>query len=149
MTAHLELDLHDELLAVCRLGTDEPTPVWVEAASGPLVSITRTRDEVSVVVAEEHVPPAVRAQTGWRALSVRGPLAFSMVGVLAALAVPLAEAQVPISSCRPSTLIGCSSVRTGWTRCWPRSKPPAIGCTCEAEYRSQHTIRRCTAAVRL
>jgi uncharacterized protein len=96
MAAHLELDLHDELLAVCRLGTDEPTPVWVEAASGPLVSITRTRDEVSVVVAEEHVPPAVRAQTGWRALSVRGPLAFSMVGVLAALAVPLAEAQVPI-----------------------------------------------------
>jgi uncharacterized protein len=96
MTAHLALDLHDELLAVCRLGPDEPTPAWVEAAPGPLVSITRTRDEVSVVVAEAHVPPDVRAQTGWRALSVRGPLAFSMVGVLAALAAPLAEAQVPI-----------------------------------------------------
>jgi uncharacterized protein len=96
MTTQLELDLHAEPLAICRFGPDEPTPAWVEAATGPLVSITRTRDESSVVVAQEHVPPGVRAQTGWRTLAVRGPLAFSLTGVLASLAVPLAEAQVPI-----------------------------------------------------
>lgn len=96
MTTHLDLDLHAEPMAIWRLGPDEPTPAWVEAAAGPLVSVTRTPDEVSVVAAEQHMPPDVQAMTGWRALSVRGPLAFSLTGILASLAVPLAEAQVPI-----------------------------------------------------
>jgi hypothetical protein len=37
MAIHLELDLHAEPLAICRFGPDEPTPAWVEAATGPLV----------------------------------------------------------------------------------------------------------------
>jgi uncharacterized protein len=93
---HLDLDLHAEPLAVCRLRPDAPTPSWVEIARGPLVSITRTRHELSLVVLQELVPPGVDAETGWRALSVRGPLAFSLTGVLASLAAPLADAGVPI-----------------------------------------------------
>jgi uncharacterized protein len=38
----------------------------------------------------------VRAERGFRALAVAGPLDFALTGVLAALAVPLAEAGVPI-----------------------------------------------------
>ena len=49
-----------------------------------------------MVCPEENVPAAVRHQAGWRALAVRGPLAFELTGVLASLASPLAEAGVPI-----------------------------------------------------
>lgn len=81
-------------LAVCRLSPDAGLADWMQA--GPLASITRTADELSVVCAESAVPPEVRREAGWRALRVDGPLAFSMTGVLAGLAVPLAEARIPI-----------------------------------------------------
>lgn len=92
----MELDVHPTRLAVCRLDPSEPAPAWVEDAAGPLVSVTRTAEELSVVVPEEAVPEQVRAEPGWRALSVRGPLDFSLTGVLASLAGPLAEAGIPI-----------------------------------------------------
>lgn len=92
----MELDLHATLLAVCHLPPDDAVPVWVDLASQPLVSITRTASELSLVLPEADVPAGVQAQAGWRALSVRGPLPFHLTGILASLAAPLAEAGVPI-----------------------------------------------------
>jgi hypothetical protein len=42
------------------------------------------------------VPEAVRCARGWRCLRVAGSLDFSLVGVLASLLVPLAEAGVTV-----------------------------------------------------
>jgi uncharacterized protein len=92
----VELELWAPRLAVCRLGSDEPVPEWASRATNGLLSVTRTPDELSVVVAETAVPPGVRTDGGWRALSVVGPLSFSLTGVLASLAAPLATAGVPI-----------------------------------------------------
>jgi uncharacterized protein len=92
----MELDHHATDLAVCRLPADDAVPTWALRASGPLVSITRTPSELSVVLPQADVPAHVRAEPGWRALAVRGPLPFHLVGVLASLASPLAEAGVPI-----------------------------------------------------
>ena len=39
---------------------------------------------------------AAASRVSWRALKVAGPLDFSQTGVIAALAVPLAEAKIPI-----------------------------------------------------
>lgn len=91
----MELELWPTRLAVCRLGPNDPVPAWALAGGG-LTSVTRTPDELSIVVAEELVPVGVRSEGPWRALSVAGPLAFSMTGVLASLATPLAAAEVPI-----------------------------------------------------
>ena len=44
--------------------------------------------------AEENVPSDVKADRGWRALKVEGPLDLALTGVLASLANPLAEAQI-------------------------------------------------------
>jgi len=52
--------------------------------------------ELSVVCADAAVPDGVRAERGWRALTVVGPLDLALTGVLASLAVPLAEAGVAI-----------------------------------------------------
>ena len=56
----------------------------------------RTREELSVVCSERFVPPEVNAERGWRAFQVQGPLDFSLVGVLAEIAEPLAKAGVSI-----------------------------------------------------
>ena len=89
----LELDLLPGRYAVCRLAPDAPAPEW---AAGDLCSLTRTATELSVVCLERVVPTEVRHEPGWRALAVRGPLAFELTGVLASLASPLAKAGVSI-----------------------------------------------------
>ena len=88
------LDVLPGRLAVCRLAPDAPVAPWM--GEGPLASVTRTEAELSVVCADAAVPAGVTAEVGWRALRVRGPLAFDLTGVLAALAAPLAAAGIPI-----------------------------------------------------
>lgn len=88
----LTLTILPERLAICRLSVDEIVPEW--AMLGEFVSITHTRDELSIVCAEEHVPSDVKADRGWRGLRVEGPLDLALTGVLASLTGPLAEAQI-------------------------------------------------------
>jgi len=81
-------------LAICRLPADEPFPDW--SRSGELLALVRTPDELSVVCEERLVPPEIKAERGWRAFQVQGPLDFSLVGILASIAAPLAEAGISI-----------------------------------------------------
>ncbi|MBI1354865.1 MAG: ACT domain-containing protein [Acidobacteria bacterium] len=81
-------------LAVCRLESHEAVPSW--AAGGPLVAVTRTAEELSIVCAAAGVPEGVRAERGWRALCVAGTLDFALVGVLAGLTAPLAQAGISV-----------------------------------------------------
>jgi uncharacterized protein len=86
-------------LAVARLEPDALLPAWASPPpdGGPaLHAIVRTAAELSVVCADAAVPDDVRAERGWRALTVAGPLDLALTGVLAALAVPLADAGVAI-----------------------------------------------------
>ena len=91
---NLSLQLLPERLAICRLEPHEPLPDWV--ARFPFWSITRTHDELSIVMPEESVPAGWKQETGWRCLKVCGPLEFSVTGILVSLAAPLAEAGVSI-----------------------------------------------------
>ena len=92
--AAVTLDLMPGSFAVCRLESDAVVPVW--ASSGPFSSITRTPAELSIVCATEHVPAAAPAERGFRALAVRGPLDFGLVGVVAQLSGALAAASISI-----------------------------------------------------
>ncbi len=77
--------------AVVRLPPEQAMPAW--AWSGVLASATRTETELSIVCADEAVPGTVfTVERGWRALRVAGPLDFSLIGILARLTAPLAEA---------------------------------------------------------
>ena len=88
------LDLLQDELAVCRLPVDAAVPNW--AWSGELTSITSTDEELSLVCAADPVPDDVTHTAGWRALKVRGPLDFSLVGILAGISGTLADAGVSI-----------------------------------------------------
>jgi len=78
--------------AVYRLPAGDPVPPW----AGAFVSVTRTADELSVVCAEGLAPAGTTCQPGWRIFQVEGPLDFSLTGIQAAIASPLAAAGVSI-----------------------------------------------------
>lgn len=62
----------------------------------PLLSVTRTAAELSVVGPADRAPEGVPKETGWACLEVQGPLAFELTGILAGVSGPLAAAGVPI-----------------------------------------------------
>src|SRR5687768_14722349 len=87
----LSLEVLAGRLAVCRLDPAQDVPAW--AWTGILASVTRTDAELSIVCAEAAVPVTVeRVERGWRALRVAEPLAFDVVGIMARLTAPLAQA---------------------------------------------------------
>jgi hypothetical protein len=94
MTGRLTLTQLPETMAISRLESDSAIPSW--ALSGEFISITRTTDELSIVCNQEHVPQGIKCEKGWRCLKLEGPLDLSLIGILAALLNPLAEAGVSI-----------------------------------------------------
>lgn len=91
---HLTLILLDGLFAIAKVPPDSPIPSW--ATSRTFVSITRTADELAIVCPDTQVPPGVQSEPGWRCLRVAGKMDFSLVGVLASLVGPLAEAGISV-----------------------------------------------------
>jgi hypothetical protein len=81
--------------AVCRLDPNGHIPYWA-LIGDDFVSLTRTDTELSIVCMEENVPPEIKAERGWRCVKVDGAFAFSVAGVHASLAVPLAEANISV-----------------------------------------------------
>jgi len=90
----LSLSVLPERFAVCRLGPDDRVPDWVFSKS--FWSITRTDEELSLILPEEYVPSGWKVEKGWRCLKVLGPLDLSVTGVIASLSAPLADAGVSI-----------------------------------------------------
>jgi len=88
----LALTTIPETLTICRLAPDSDVPSW--AMAGPFWSITRTPDELSIVVAVESAPADIRAEGTWRALRIAGPIPLSAVGILASVTEPLARAGI-------------------------------------------------------
>ncbi|MFP3854338.1 MAG: ACT domain-containing protein [Anaerolineales bacterium] len=88
------LELLNASFDVVRLEPDMDITAW--ATNGPLASITRTSEELSILCLDASVPKSVKAERGFRCFQVQGPLDFTEVGVLASLAQPLAEAGVSI-----------------------------------------------------
>ena len=86
-------------LAVVRLPPSYAIPEWILSAdtNTSFLSITRTRDELSLVC-PEHIVPTVeqKVEREWIAIKVQGPLDFAWTGILAGLAQPLATAGISI-----------------------------------------------------
>ncbi len=90
----LKLSVVPDRLAICQLSLQSPIPAW--ACRGDFYSITRTKDELSVITGDSDIPPDVTCDHDWRALKVEGPLEFSLTGVLESVARPLADAGISI-----------------------------------------------------
>ncbi len=90
----LTLQISEAIMAICRLPPNASLPVWVKEKD--FISLTRTPDELSIVCNEEWVPTEVEAERNWRMIKVKGPLDFSLTGILASLISPLSDAGIPV-----------------------------------------------------
>jgi hypothetical protein len=85
----MEFELLKSCFAVCTLTKPE-------LPEGEFVSLTMSNGEISLVCEEEKAPQGCKAERGWRALRIKGPLDFSLVGILADVSAALADANVSI-----------------------------------------------------
>lgn len=90
----LTLSLEPDAYAIARLDPDLSIPSW--ARESPIYSITRTREELSVLCLESLVPGFERAERGWRLFRLDGVFPFSVTGVLSSVLEPLAQVGVSI-----------------------------------------------------
>lgn len=101
MSMPLVLDTFPTILAICRLDPNTAVPAWANASR--FVSITRTTHELSIVCPQAAIPVGAlpsggRCDRDWRFMKVRGSLDFGLVGVLASITKPLAEAGISLFS---------------------------------------------------
>jgi uncharacterized protein len=94
MSQTCTLELLPETYSIYRYLPDASIPFSPPGGPG-LWAFVWTDEELSIVSADQ-APGATQVEAGWRVLKVRGPLDFSQVGILASIAVPLADAGVSI-----------------------------------------------------
>lgn len=94
----LALDVADGEYAMARLPAGDAVPAGLLDAGSGLVSVTRTPGELSIVCPVTRVPDGAESEAGWRLLSVRGPMPFTLTGIIAALSSELAAAGVALFS---------------------------------------------------
>jgi hypothetical protein len=90
----LSLTLLPQTFAICQLPRKEPIPTWILDLE--FWSITRTDDEISLVIPENLVQNGWVISHSWRCFKINGPLDFSLIGILASLSGALAEAEISI-----------------------------------------------------
>jgi hypothetical protein len=91
----LVIDAIPGAYTVTRLAPGTPVPQGLLDADG-LVSVTSTGTETSVVSPSEVAPDGGQSEVGWRLLTVRGPLEFTLTGIMASIAGSLAAAGVSL-----------------------------------------------------
>ena len=79
---------------VIRLDAKAEVPKW--ALSAEFFTISRTAEELSIIVPSGSAPKQPVVEANWSAIKVAGPLDFSLTGILDALAHPLAKKKVSI-----------------------------------------------------
>jgi hypothetical protein len=90
----MELSLMKETLAIHRLAPTATIPDLVY--SSPFLQIVKTRDELTLVVADSLPIKSDRCERNWCCFEVRGPLDFSLTGILAELSAVLAGKGISI-----------------------------------------------------
>jgi hypothetical protein len=93
----LAIDVRPDEYTVLRLDPATALPAELFTSTG-LVSVIRTEAELSLVCRSDRAEglDAQRVEPGWRLLTVRGPLEFSLTGIMAMLAGTLAAAGVAL-----------------------------------------------------
>ncbi|OGZ24117.1 MAG: hypothetical protein A2896_02275 [Candidatus Nealsonbacteria bacterium RIFCSPLOWO2_01_FULL_43_32] len=95
ITPKLILSVLPDKLGICHFDKNSPIPDWALEKTN-FTSITRTMDELSITLPQEKIPGGVLTEGDWRAFKLEGDVAITSVGIIAALAKPLAEAGISI-----------------------------------------------------
>jgi hypothetical protein len=91
----LTLEVLPGSFALVRLPGDAPLPTWL-ALARRFASVTRTVDELSLLVDAEVVPDGLAVRADYRGLRVAGTLPLATVGIMAGLSRALADAGIAL-----------------------------------------------------
>ena len=125
---HLPLELLPYTLAICRFDAEAHVPEWT-GQSRRFLTVSRTAEELSITAVQSAVPRDARCERDYRAFRVRGPLPLDLIGILAAIADPLAEAGLSI--------FAISTFDTDYVLVKSRDLPAAV----EALERAGHQVK--------
>jgi hypothetical protein len=125
---HLPLELLPDTLAICRFDAEARVPEWT-GRSRRFLTVSRTAEELSITAVQSAVPRDARCERDYRAFRVRGPLPLDLIGILAAIADPLAEAGLSI--------FAISTFDTDYVLVKSRDLPAAV----EALERAGHQVK--------
>ena len=90
----LSLKLMPLRMAVCRFDPLASLPDWLDGSG--FYSITRTKEELTVVCRENSVAAGTICESGWRCFQVQGVLDFSEIGIIFTITQPLAKSGVSV-----------------------------------------------------
>jgi hypothetical protein len=82
--------------AVCRLRSRDTVPSWATSSTGGLSSVTRTGDELSIIVVDSAAPRNVRCERNWRVIKVRGSIPLDLIGIISGMSGTLAASGISI-----------------------------------------------------
>ncbi len=84
--------LAEGIFSLCRLAPEDAIPSW--ALSSDFYTISKTRDELSVVCESQYVPAIVKQDGDWRLLKIAAVLDLSLTDITAKFSTALANAGV-------------------------------------------------------
>ncbi|MEZ6037859.1 MAG: ACT domain-containing protein [Planctomycetota bacterium] len=97
MSDTFDFEVHPDRLAIARLAAGSPLPAWAEPAdAAAFVTVSQTRNELSIVCAQRQVPQGVRCERDKVMFGIAGVVPMTTIGLLAGLCARLAEAAVPV-----------------------------------------------------
>jgi hypothetical protein len=82
--------------AICRLEPQQEVPGWALAATSEFTSVTRCRDELSIICPADAPPDGAHSGKDWRCLRIEGTSGLDEPGVLVSVAGPLADARISV-----------------------------------------------------
>lgn len=81
--------------AIYRFGNESVLPDWIY--SSDFYSITKTKDEISVVAAQNDlIFIDIECNKDWRIIKIEGPLDFSLVGIIAEITAIFKKKKISI-----------------------------------------------------
>lgn len=90
----IELQLMNLDLVIAKLSEYNQLDDLIDKAK--FVSLTKSGDELSLVIDRENLPDHQFANEGWKAFKIIGSLDFSLVGILQQVIKPLSEKGISI-----------------------------------------------------
>ena len=98
----LKLEVMPGQYAICKLPADAPLPDFSVLPASSFASLSRTSEELSLVLAEENIPvfweknPSMEVFSGFACLKVVESATIHKVGMLSSLTTVLASAQISV-----------------------------------------------------
>lgn len=92
----LILQTFPETYSICKLPPHAPLPIWLTTEGNSFFSLTKTKEELSIVCELSIVPKEMKEQNSWRVFKIKGQMDFDLTGILNQVLTPLAENNIGI-----------------------------------------------------